>query len=72
MDSMAKVKKFVNIVSNFAGEIELTSGRYSVNGKSIMGIYTLNLKNELVMDIKTEDDSSELIHELQPYIIAGA
>ena len=72
LDSMEKVKNFVNITGNFVGKIRLTSDGFSVDGKSIMGIYTLDLKNELIMDIETGDDSSELIHELRPYIIAGA
>ncbi len=71
LDSMAKVKGFVDIVNDFEGEIKLISGRYSVDGKSIMGIYSLDLKNELVMDIKPESDSSGVIHKLEPYIIAG-
>lgn len=70
LDSMKKVEEFVEIASRYTGKIEVSSGRYTVDGKSIMGIFTLELKNNLSMKIENGKDSFNLIQELQPYIVS--
>ena len=39
-DTLAKVKSFVNEVTKFDNEFDLVSGRYVVDAKSIMGIFS--------------------------------
>ena len=43
LNSIEHVKEFVNIVSHFDAEMELIYGRYVIDAKSIMGIFSLNL-----------------------------
>ena len=47
LSSINDVKNFVNTVSKYDYEIDLTSGRYVVDAKSIMGIFSLDLVSEL-------------------------
>ena len=43
LGSINDVKNFVNVVTKYDYEIDLTSGRYVVDAKSIMGIFSLDL-----------------------------
>ena len=51
LDSIEKVKAFVNIVSTYDGEFDLGSDRYVVDAKSIMGIFSLDLRKPLRLDV---------------------
>ena len=61
------VYDFVAAVTAFPGEVDIVSGRYRVNAKSIMGIFALDLTQSLNLEI-FDDDCEELIAALQPYI----
>lgn len=69
LDSIVKVKEFVNITNRYAGKVEVTEGRYTVDGKSIMGILSLDLKKALSLNIKTGKNVPMFIQELKPYIV---
>ena len=71
LDSIDKVKDFVRIAERFTGDIQISSGKHTVDGKSILGILSLNLEDPLVMDIKSGDMSSRLLQEVESYLIAG-
>ncbi len=45
LNSIDDIKKFVSIVSKYDGDFDLISGKYVVDAKSIMGIFSLNLSN---------------------------
>ena len=51
------VKKFVNAVSKYDFDVDLISGRYAVDAKSIMGIFSIDLSKELVMKAHTDADA---------------
>ncbi|MBE7030882.1 MAG: HPr family phosphocarrier protein [Ruminococcaceae bacterium] len=68
LSSINDVKNFVNIVNKYDCEIDLTSGRYVVDAKSIMGIFSLDLTKPIKVEIHT-DDCEQLLGELKPYII---
>jgi phosphotransferase system HPr-like phosphotransfer protein len=58
----------VNIVSSFEGEIDLKSGRYVVDAKSIMGIFSLDLLNPIEMTVHC-DSCDAIIENLKDFII---
>jgi phosphotransferase system HPr-like phosphotransfer protein len=66
--SINDVKDFVNIVNRFDFDVDLTSGRYVVDAKSIMGLFSLDLSKPIKMDIHSEDCES-LINELKQFIV---
>ena len=60
------VKEFVGIVSQYDYDIDLISGRYAVDAKSIIGIFSLDLSKPLKVNIYS-DDCEELISALQKF-----
>ena len=67
LSSINDVKNFVNTVSKYDYEIDLTSGRYVVDAKSIMGIFSPDLSKPIKVEIHN-DNSDDLVSELKPYI----
>ena len=57
IDTVDNVKKFVNTVSKYNFDVNLISGRYSVDAKSIMGIFSVDLSKELVLKAHTDDEA---------------
>ena len=58
LDSIDAVKNFVNKVNLYSGDVDIVSGRYTIDAKSIMGIFSLDLAKPLTVVIhdKTEED----------------
>jgi len=67
LKSISEVKDFVNIVNKYNFDVDLTSGRYIVDAKSIMGIFSLDLNSPIKVDVHT-DDESPIFEELKPFI----
>ncbi len=67
LGSINDVKNFVNIVSKYDFDIDLVSGRYVVDAKSIMGIFSLDLSKAIKVEIHSED-AEKILGELKPYI----
>ncbi len=68
ISTIEDVRKFVNIVSTFEGDIDLKSGRYVVDAKSIMGIFSIDLLSPIEMTVHC-DDCDSLIDSLKDFII---
>jgi phosphotransferase system HPr-like phosphotransfer protein len=68
--SFEKVQEFVNVITNCEGNFDLVSGRYLVDAKSIMGIYSLNLTNVLRLDIHNDEVADKVIPALKDFIVA--
>ena len=62
------VKDFVNAVSKYDFEIDLTSGRYVVDAKSIMGIFSLDLSKPIKAEIHS-DDCDKFVEEIKRFIV---
>ena len=56
LDSINAVKDFVSIVMLYDFDIDLVSGRYAVDAKSIMGIFSLDLSQTLVLNADTDEE----------------
>ena len=69
LDSIDKVKSFVNAVNRLDGEFDLVSGRYIVDAKSIMGIFSLDLSKPIDLNIHAEDKLDEILDVLKPYLV---
>lgn len=69
LNSINDVKEFVNIVSKYEFDIDLTSGRYVVDAKSIMGIFSLDLSKPIDLNIHAEGNTAEVLEVLKPYMI---
>jgi len=69
LDTVDKVKGFVNTVSPLDGDFDLVSGRYMVDAKSIMGIFSLDLSKPLTLNIHKEDVAERVIPLLKAYTV---
>ena len=69
LDSIDKVKGFVNDISRFNTDFDLISGRYVIDAKSIMGIFSLDLSKPIELTIHESDEIDEILKALQPYIV---
>ncbi len=70
LNSIDAVKSFVNTVSKYESDFDLVSGRYVIDAKSIMGIFSLDLSKPIELNIHSEDQFDEIIESLKPYILA--
>ena len=70
LNSIDKVKAFVNDISKYEFDFDLLSGRYVIDAKSIMGIFSLDLSKPIDLNIHAEGSNLENVLEvLNPYII---
>jgi phosphotransferase system HPr-like phosphotransfer protein len=69
LNSIDKVKSFVNDIAKFDAEFDLVSGRYVIDAKSIMGIFSLDISQPISLNIHSEGDDTEIMEALKPYII---
>ena len=69
LNSIEKVKSFVNNISKFDNDFDLVSGRYVIDAKSIMGIFSLDLSKSIDLNVHAEDNIDEILATLAPYII---
>lgn len=68
LSSIEAVRDFVEIVRKYDAEVDLSSGRYVVDAKSIMGIFSLDLLNPITLTAYV-DDCDKLFDELKDYIV---
>ena len=66
LNSIDKVKTFVNTVTKFDCDFDLISGRYVIDAKSIMGIFSLDLSKPIDLTMHTAD-VDEVLDALKAY-----
>ncbi|MCQ2495385.1 MAG: HPr family phosphocarrier protein [Lachnospiraceae bacterium] len=69
LNSIDAVKSFVNTVTKYDSDFDLVSGRYVIDAKSIMGIFSLDLSKPIELNIHSEDDVDAILESLKPYLI---
>ena len=70
LNSIDKVKAFVNEISKFDCDFDLVSGRYVIDAKSIMGIFSLDLSKPIDVNIHADGTSLDDVMEIiQSYLI---
>ena len=69
LNSIERVKGFVTVLEGFSGYFDLVSGRYVVDAKSIMGIFSMDLsKNVEFRILETNEQISEVEAAIAPYL----
>ena len=61
------VKGFVNVAMSKPYDIDLVSGRYVVDAKSIMGIFSLDLSKPICMRADSDGDPG-FLDEIKPFL----
>ncbi len=71
LNTIDKVKSFVNMITKFDCDFDLVSGRYVIDAKSIMGIFSLDLSNAIDLNIHADGKDLDVICKvLAPYTVA--
>ena len=70
LNSIDKVKSFVNDIARFDYDFDLVSGRYVIDAKSIMGIFSLDLSKPIELNIHAGDaQMDEIMKTIGNYTI---
>ncbi len=70
LDTIDKVKSFVNDISKFSADFDLVSGRYVIDAKSIMGIFSLDLSKAIALNIHADgDELNAIMDTLDKYLV---
>ncbi len=69
LNSIEKVKKFVNIIALYDNDFDLVAGRYVIDAKSIMGIFSLDLSQDLDLVIQHENDLDKILEDLKEFTV---
>ncbi|MDO4318105.1 MAG: HPr family phosphocarrier protein [Lachnospiraceae bacterium] len=68
LNSIDKVKNFVNDITRFDSDFDLVSGRYVIDAKSIMGIFSLDLSKPITLNIHNDKEMDKILETLKPYM----
>jgi phosphotransferase system HPr-like phosphotransfer protein len=69
LNSIDKVKSFVNEIAKFDNDFDLVSGRYVIDAKSIMGIFSLDLSKPIDLNIHAEENIDAILDILKQYTV---
>lgn len=69
LNSIDKVKSFVNVITKYDNDFDLVSGRYVIDAKSIMGIFSLDLSKPIDLNIHADNNLDEILTGLDAYLI---
>ncbi len=70
LNSIDDVKEFCAMTNNCKFDVDVLSGRYAVDAKSIMGIFSLDLTKEVEMVVHANDDESEdFFDEIKKFVV---
>jgi len=62
------VKEFVNVVAKYDFDVDLVSGRYAIDAKSIMGIFSLDLSKKIELQVHS-DNCDNFLNEINKFIV---
>ena len=63
------IKVFAAAAAGCAEELDLSSGRYVVDAKSIMGIFSLDLSKPITLSVPEAADSAEFLSKIEKLIV---
>ena len=71
LNSIDKVKQFVNVTSKVDGDVFLQSGRYIIDAKSIMGIFSIDLTKPLEMSFEkcSDEEKNKYLEKIQEFLV---
>ena len=68
LDTVEKVKQFSDLINKFEGDFDLISEDYIIDAKSIMGIFSLNLKKPLTFQVNNIENLEDLKISLEKFM----
>lgn len=68
LNTINDVKNFVELANRYDFDVDLVSGRYAVDAKSIMGIFSLDLTKPIQVEAHTESDNTKFLEDIKNFI----
>lgn len=73
LSNLEKVKRFTNVITTFESDIDILRGRYVLDAKSIMGLFTISLLEPVDIEIHSDDEDeivrfNEIMNEFKKNI----
>lgn len=71
VDSVDKVKDFVKATNKIVPDMDLIVGRYIIDAKSIMGIFSVDLTRKICLKIHSDNEKecTEIRKKLEKFIV---
>ncbi len=69
LSSIDRVKALVNEVSHYDCDFDLVSGRYVIDAKSMMGVFSLDLSKPIELRIYSDEAAEAVLPALEPFIV---
>ncbi len=69
INSIDKVKRFVNVITTYDNDFDLVCDRYVIDAKSIMGIFSLDLSQNLTLNIQKDTDLDAILADIDEFIV---
>ncbi len=69
INSIDKVKRFVNAITIYDNDFDLVCDRYVIDAKSIMGIFSLDLSQDLKLNIQKDTDLDAILADIDEFIV---
>ena len=69
INSIDKVKRFVNVITTYDNDFDLVCDRYVIDAKSIMGIFSLDLSQNLTLNIQKVTDLDAILADIDEFIV---
>lgn len=69
INSIEKIKDFVNAITSFDNDFDLVQDRYVIDAKSIMGIFSLDTSQDLTLKIHKDEGLDDIYAALDEFIV---
>ena len=69
INEIKDVYTLVNSLVAYDGDVDLEQGRYKVDGKSLLGIFSLDLRQPIKLSYNDEDNSEVLFAAVGQFIV---
>ena len=69
LNQIDDVYALINTLVAYDGDVDLESGRYKVDGKSLLGIFSLNLREPVKLTFHDEDKADELFEKIRSFVV---
>lgn len=66
LSSIESVKKFVSITTKYDFQINLTTDKYKIDAKSIMGVFSLDLSKPVTLEVES-DAAADFLAEIEQF-----
>lgn len=69
LNSIDDVKNFVTAATQFITDIDVVGGRYIIDAKSILGLFSLDLAKPLTLQIHDDEEAPQVEEAMSEWIV---